>query len=337
MVRQPDTSWALERISAARDPGTGLQRPLTDRDPRLPVFNYLYDAGVTGKGTITYLVDSGVMCNHMQFEGRTVCYRRADFTKRLPAGMRFGAPSDQLGHGTAVAGVIGGKQWGVSKGTTIVSVKVIGKKLRFRASRVIAAMNWIVKHVQSTGEANSVVALTFVTPRNPAIEYAVDTLIQSKLVVVAAAGSHQRDICDMTPVNNPAVITVAGTTTDDKWWGNNNFGKCIDMLAPSQRVYTAYIGSPSTSGLLSNGPLAAGLVAGTAAVWLSSPKMQRKMLLPSDTMKYWMIQAALKDIINGVPLDTRNNFLNTLVPRDFSSPSSSGRSSSRQVADSSGG
>jgi subtilisin family serine protease len=81
--------------------------------------NYIYNA--TGNGVVAYVLDSDIRATHNDFGGRAS--NAADFVNESGC---TGTNNDChiYSHGTAVASVVGGSTYGVSKGVTIKSVKI---------------------------------------------------------------------------------------------------------------------------------------------------------------------------------------------------------------------
>lgn len=103
LVTQNNAEWGLGRISHRQSPSS----------------QYVYDDSA-GRGTYAYVVDSGININHQQFGGRAS--NGANFVG--------GSNVDSGGHGTHVAGTIGGSTYGVAKNTNLISVKVFGTGVR---------------------------------------------------------------------------------------------------------------------------------------------------------------------------------------------------------------
>ena len=111
-------SWGLDRID---------QRNLPLNS------NYHYDA--TGAGVTAYIIDTGILTTHTDFGGRAVSgYDAIDGT--LPA-------TDCHGHGTHVAGTVGGNAHGVAKGVTLVAVRVLNCQGSGTNAQVIAGIDWV--------------------------------------------------------------------------------------------------------------------------------------------------------------------------------------------------
>src|SRR6185295_912325 len=94
-------NWALDRI-----------------DQRSASLNYSYSYTSTGNGVNVYIVDSGIRFDHAEFGGRAVF--AVDFVNDGRAGW------DCYGHGTAVAGLVGGSIYGVAKQARLHSVRILG-------------------------------------------------------------------------------------------------------------------------------------------------------------------------------------------------------------------
>jgi len=82
----------------------------------------------------------------------------SDFGGRLAAGFNAFADNagttDCNGHGTHVAGIIGGNNYGVAKSTTLVPVRVLDCNGSGSLSTVIAGLDWVLQdHAQSSGPA----------------------------------------------------------------------------------------------------------------------------------------------------------------------------------------
>ncbi|WNG62081.1 S8 family serine peptidase [Archangium gephyra] len=237
---QSGATWGLDRIDQ-------LNRPLSTT----------YSYGTTGAGVHAYIIDSGILTSHPEFGGRAT----GDFT--AITNDSYGA-SDCNGHGTHVAGTVGGATWGVAKNVRLHSVRVLGCNNGGSTSSVIAGVDWVTANHVKPAVAN----MSLGRNNDQLIDEAVARSIASGVVYVAAAGNSYIDACVISPANVPAVITVGASNNLDSVWSNSNWGTCLDLYAPGQDIYSASIYG---GGRLDSGTsMAAPHVSGAAALYLES-------------------------------------------------------------------
>ena len=232
-------SWGLDRIDQ-RD------RPLSG--------TYEYDP-TDGDGVTAYVLDTGVRSTHEEFGDRVV------------AGAGFvtgsGSTDDCHGHGTHVAGTIGGKDYGVAEAVTIVPVRVLNCQGQGAYSWILAGLDWVIAdHLE--GEP-AVANLSLGGPSDPALNAAVAALVADGIVVIVAAGNTAENACTVSPASAPAVITVGATDRFDVRASFSNYGSCLDLFAPGVQIISAGITSDSAIKSLSGTSMASPHVAGIAA------------------------------------------------------------------------
>ncbi|MGH9003560.1 MAG: S8 family serine peptidase, partial [Acidimicrobiia bacterium] len=103
-------------ISTSQSPATwGIDRI----DQRALPLNNTFSYTKTGAGVTAYIIDTGIRTTHTDFAtGRA--------TIGFDAVGGSNANGDCHGHGTHVAGTVGGKTYGVAKGVKLVGVRVLG-------------------------------------------------------------------------------------------------------------------------------------------------------------------------------------------------------------------
>lgn len=238
---EPSPSWGLDRLDQRTLPG-----------------NNIYSYSTTGVGVDAYVVDSGILTTHSQFANRI----RSGFDV-------FGGNAvDCNGHGTHVAGIIGGSTFGVAPKASLVAVRALDCNGSGSVSGVIAAIDWVISD-HTTRPA--VMNLSLGTAESPSLESAVDRAYADGITVVVAAGNSNVDACATSPAGNRAsALTVGASTETDSRASFSNFGNCLDLFAPGTNIVSAGISSNDATAIMSGTSMAGPHVAGLAARYLSS-------------------------------------------------------------------
>jgi subtilisin family serine protease len=236
--------WGLDRIDAGNV---------------TPKIQGSYDYGSEGNQVTAYVIDTGILTSHTQFEGRA----------------RFGVNTtgDQInqdcnGHGTHVAGTIGGKDFGVAKRVSLVAVKVLNCAGSGTWSGVIAGMDWVVG--VNDGTTKAVANLSLGGGFSSSVNAAAERLVADNVVVAVAAGNDGRDAKNYSPASARNVITVGATDRTDTRASFSNFGSTVELFAPGVSVLSAVNTNDSATASYSGTSMASPHVAGAAARLLSS-------------------------------------------------------------------
>ena len=211
-VQPNPPSWGLDRIDQRN-------RPLNN--------SYGYDS--TGAGVTAYIFDSGIRATHTDFGGRAQGVYDA-------VGDGNGT-NDCHGHGTHVAGTVGGAAYGVAKGVALRAIRVLQCDNSGWESHLIAGMEWLVGNHPPRSVANF-----SLQGYGTATGTATEALIDSGVQTVFIAGNFSSDAC----ANNPRSargITVAATDDTDTRASFSNFGTCVDIFAPGVNITSAGIAS----------------------------------------------------------------------------------------------
>ncbi len=254
---QNGTTWGLDRID---------QRSL----PLSSTYTYGSAADVTA-----YVLDSGVRVSHAEFGGRA--RDGWDFIDS------DGVANDCNGHGTHVAGTIGGATHGVAKDVSIVGVRVLNCNGFGSYEQIIAGVDWVTTHAVKP----AVVNMSLGGPGSTALDAAVKRSIAAGITYAVAAGNDNADACTQSPARTSAAITVGASDSVDARASFSNHGSCLDIFAPGDWIVSSSASSDTGAVIMSGTSMAAPHVAGAAALVLgASPS-----LTPSQVGSFLVTQA----------------------------------------------
>jgi subtilisin family serine protease len=205
------TPWGLIRISHRTSGGTS------------------FDVRSTGAGVTAYIVDSGIEYAHPDFGGRAVPGFDAIHDGR--------DGGDCNGHGTHVAGVVGGDYTGVARRVRLVSVRVFPCVARTTTSAVIAGIDWVAGHAAKPAVAN----ISIAGPWSRAADLAVQGLADAGVFPVVAAGNDDVNACFVSPASSSEAFTVGSIDENDHRSWFSNWGPCVDLHAPGTSILSSYL------------------------------------------------------------------------------------------------
>ncbi len=259
---KPVVPWGLDRTD---------QRALPLSDS--------YKSPHNGSGVIVYVLDSGITPHQ-------------EFGDRLAPGTNLVAGPDTTrdctGHGTHVAGTIGGTTVGVAPGVTLVPVRMLDCEGEGTRSLAAMAMEWVIAN--HPRDRRAVVNMSAGGSQGLALERAVRELIAIGVPVVVSAGNTASSACNSaTGTEVVGAIVVGASRADDVRADFSNVGPCVDIFAPGEQVRSASINGSSSYEVHDGTSMAAPHVAGAAAVilgqdpWRSARQVESAIITESTT------------------------------------------------------
>lgn len=256
---QNNAPWGLDRV-----------------DQRSVPLNTAYNYVRTGSGVHVYVIDTGIRATHVEFAGRAT----ADYDSMYDG--QNG--NDCHGHGTHVAGTIGGTNYGVAKDVSIHGIRVLGCNGIGSVSTAVEGIDWVTANRVLPAVAN----MSMGSAASPLMDFAVQGSIDAGVTYVVAAGNANTDACLYSPARLGTAITVGASTQTDMRASFSNYGSCVDLFAPGVGITSAYAWNDSATNSISGTSMASPHVAGTVALYLqdnptASPSQATAALLGDAT------------------------------------------------------
>lgn len=246
------------RVSETQSPATwGIDR-VDQRD--LPLSGS-YTYAQSGAGVTAYVIDTGIRLAHSEFSGRAVSGYSAIADGR--------GVDDCNGHGTHVAGTVGGETYGVAQDVRLVAVRVLDCNGSGSNSGVIAGVDWVTQN--HAAGAPAVANMSLGGGISTALDTAVGNSIADGVTYALAAGNdYGANACNGSPSRVAAGLTIGSTTRTDARSDFSNVGSCLDMFAPGSDITSAWITSNTSTNTISGTSMATPHVAGAAALYLQA-------------------------------------------------------------------
>ncbi|GAA4344655.1 S8 family peptidase [Kangiella taiwanensis] len=235
---QNNATWGLDRTDQRDLPLSGT---------------YTYNTNASNVNA--YIIDTGILNSHSDFGGRSF--------SGIDTVDNDGDATDCNGHGTHVAGTVGGSTWGIAKGVTLYGVRVLGCNGSGSNSGVIAGMDWVADNHVKPAVAN----MSLGGGASSTTDAAVQRLTDAGVTTVVAAGNDNSNACNYSPARAASAITVGSTTSSDSRSSFSNYGNCLDIYAPGSSITSAW--SNGGTNTISGTSMASPHVAGVAALYLA--------------------------------------------------------------------
>jgi subtilisin family serine protease len=244
---QSAPTWGLDRI-----------------DQRALPLSSTYSYTATGAGVTAYIIDTGIEFAHRDFGGRAVSGYD---------GVDGGSADDCNGHGTHVAGTVGGSAYGVAKGVRLVAVRVLDCNGGGTLAAVIAGIDWVT--ADHAAGAPAVANLSLGGGASTALDQAVQRSIADGVTYSVAAGNGNilgvpQNACTVSPARVPEALTVGAVDQTDAPAFFSNYGPCLDLFAPGVGVTSDWYTSATATNTLSGTSMASPHVAGVSALYLQT-------------------------------------------------------------------
>ena len=253
---EPDQVVRLE--SSGTEPAPPAPWGLVRVDQRTLPLDASYSWGTSGAGVNVYIIDTGIRTTHVEFGGRAVgAYSSVKGAKTT---------DDCNGHGTHVAGTVGGSTYGVAKGVRLYAVRVLDCDGSGTYSGVIAGIDWVAANRQLPAVANMSLGGGKSQPLNDAVAGS----IAAGVTYAVAAGNSNYDACYFSPASAPEALTVGATTRQDAQAYYSNWGTCVDLYAPGDSITSAWNTSDTATAIKRGTSMATPHVAGAAALYLEA-------------------------------------------------------------------
>lgn len=293
-------------------PAWGLDRI----DQRQLLLDRAYSYTATGSGVNAYIMDSGIRYSHNEFESRATL--GIDLVRLYPDDTYdiddpdIEDGGDCNGHGTHVAGTVGGKLYGVAKSVNLISVRVFSCRGSSSYSRIIQGVDWITENAVQP----AVVNMSLGGPAYDLIDTAIENSIASGINYALSAGNQNHDACNNSPARTPSALTVGASMIDNQRASFSNFGDCLDLYAPGSKITSASHLDDSSVREMNGTSMAAPHVAGLAALYLernngATPAQVHTSVLENTT----------RNVISNVPSGTTNLMHSLWENVDFTPPS----------------
>lgn len=273
------------------EPGTGgtvqneAPKYLDRIDQRQLPLNETYIYTATGKGVNAYFPPGLIWEDYPE-----------EFEDRVFNIDSIGIEDHRISTSTTMALVAGGRTFGSAKDLNLIGVRTYQRETdadkEIYISSLIEAYDWIV----ANGVRPGIVQINLVGPiENQAYYTALENLYHAGFSLFSSSGAWMENACTWSNNYKPYVFTVGMADLEDTKQSESNYGKCIDLFAPS----TSWQGEPygyqeewGNGFTMNPNFVASGLVVGVAAKFL-----ENKPLASPDEVYHFLRSTSTKNIV----------------------------------------
>lgn len=266
-------NWGLDRI-----------------DQRALPLNNTYVYTDSAPNVNVYIIDSGIRRTHSDFGGRA--FFGFDAVDSLGSG------GDCNGHGTFVAAIVGGIEYGVAKRARLYDVRAAQCSGAVYSNDAIEAVNWVTRNHRKPAVANMSLGFSVEVPE---LDQAIYASIQAGVTYAVAAGNEAKDACGTTPGHTLGTITVGATDRTDTRPAFSNYGACLNLFAPGADIESAGTASDYAYRVDSGTSFASPHVAGIAANYLG-----RNPTASTATVKSAVVNNATTGVVKNLGTGSPN-------------------------------
>ena len=275
IATQTNAPWGLDRTDERALPLTGT---------------YSYTS--TGSGVNAYIIDTGIRRTHTQFGGRAFSGFSAIADGR--------GTTDCNGHGTHVAGTVGGSTYGIAKSVRLYAVRVLSCSGSGSTSGVIAGVDWVTRNHVKPAVAN----MSLGGGASTSLDTAVRNSIAAGVTYAVAAGNSNVNASNSSPARVGEAITVGSSTRTDTRSSFSNYGSVVDIFAPGSSITPAWSTGDTVINTISGTSIATPHVAGVAARYL-----QNNRTASPGTVRNAIVNASTTGALAAIPAGTSNRLL----------------------------
>jgi serine protease len=277
---------------------------LNEKHMTFDLNEYHVEKGLKGDEVDVYVFDTGIDHHHEDLKGKVKGHY--NFVPRE-------SKRDYIGHGTHVAGTIAGKYYGIAKNVNLYSVKVCSK---YDGCNIKEALLWFYNKIAPNGRKNiismSLGGNKLRRERHASFGgYIINKMYREyNVITVLAAGNEGKYGCYTTPGGTKEAITVGSMNEKNEISKFSNWGDCVDVYAPGEKIISAKANTGNKYMKLQGTSMATPHVTGALAVlWSNNPQMDayelKRMFFKNNVVEDYSFNTIVNSLINKINIAGR--------------------------------